>query len=220
MKVLLIEDDEIIAKGLKYSFEQNGYDIICKTTKKDASWFLQTDIADFVILDINLPDGNGFELYKENVKDLNLPTIFLTARDDENDIVKGLELGADDYLTKPFSTKELMARIKKIMLRENKNVCIDVADISFNTDKLEVYKGKKRLELTSLEIKILQLLFNNLNKVVTRSEIIDKIWEWTGNDVNDNTVTVYLKRIREKIGTDIIITIKGVGYRIDKIEGN
>ena len=220
MKVLLIEDDEIIAKGLKYSFEQNGYDIICKTTKKDASWFLQTDIADFVILDINLPDGNGFELYKENVKDLNLPTIFLTARDDENDIVKGLELGADDYLTKPFSTKELMARIKKIMLRENKNVCIDVADISFNTDKLEVYKGKQRLELTSLEIKILQLLFNNLNKVVTRSEIIDKIWEWTGNDVNDNTVTVYLKRIREKIGTDIIITIKGVGYRIDKIEGN
>ncbi len=220
MKVLLIEDDEIIAKGLKYSFEQNGYDIICKTTKKDASWFLQTDTADFVILDINLPDGNGFELYKENVKDLNLPTIFLTARDDENDIVKGLELGADDYLTKPFSTKELMARIKKIMLRENKNVCIEVADISFNTDKLEVYKGKKRLELTSLEIKILQLLFNNLNKVVTRSEIIDKIWEWTGNDVNDNTVTVYLKRIREKIGTDIIITIKGVGYRIDKIEGN
>ena len=105
------------------------------------------------------------------------------------------------------------------MLRENKNVCIEVADISFNTDKLEVYKGKKRLELTSLEIKILQLLFNNLNKVVTRSEIIDKIWEWTGNDVNDNTVTVYLKRIREKIGTDIIITIKGVGYRIDKIEG-
>ena len=220
MKVLLIEDDEIIAKGLKYSFEQNGYDIICKTTKKDASWFLQTDTADFVILDINLPDGNGFELYKENVKDLNLPTIFLTARDDENDIVKGLELGADDYLTKPFSTKELMARIKKIMLRENKNVCIDVADISFNTDKLEVYKGKKRLELTSLEIKILQLLFNNLNKVVTRNEIIDRIWEWTGNDVNDNTVTVYLKRIREKIGTDIIITIKGVGYRIDKIEGN
>ncbi len=220
MKVLLIEDDEIIAKGLKYSFEQNGYDIICKTTKKDASWFLQTDTADFVILDINLPDGNGFELYKENVKDLNLPTIFLTARDDENDIVKGLELGADDYLTKPFSTKELMARIKKIMLSENKNFCIDVADISFNTDKLEVYKGKKRLELTSLEIKILQLLFNNLNKVVTRSEIIDKIWEWTGNDVNDNTVTVYLKRIREKIGTDIIITIKGVGYRIDKIEGN
>lgn len=220
MKVLLIEDDEIIAKGLKYSFEQNGYDIICKTTKKDASWFLQTDIADFVILDINLPDGNGFELYKENVKDLNLPTIFLTARDDENDIVKGLELGADDYLTKPFSTKELMARIKKIMLRENKNVCIDVADISFNTDKLEVYKGKQRLELTSLEIKILQLLFNNLNKVVTRNEIIDRIWEWTGNDVNDNTVTVYLKRIREKIGTDIIITIKGVGYRIDKIEGN
>lgn len=219
MKVLLIEDDEIIAKGLKYSFEQNGYDIICKTTKKDASWFLQTDTADFVILDINLPDGNGFELYKENIKDLNLPTIFLTARDDENDIVKGLELGADDYLTKPFSTKELMARIKKIMLRENKSVCIEVADISFNTDKMEVYRGKERLELTSLEIKILHLLFSNLNKVVTRSEIIDKIWEWTGNDVNDNTVTVYLKRIREKIGTDIIITIKGVGYRIDKIEG-
>lgn len=216
MQILLVEDDEMIAKGLLYSFVQKGYDIKCKTNIKDATRFLSENKMDFIILDINLPDGNGFEFYEEEIKSKKIPTIFLTARDDENDIVKGLELGADDYLTKPFSTKELLARIKKIMLREKKNICIEVADIKFNTDKMEVYKGDTKLELTSLELKILHLLFTNLNKVVTRSEIIDKIWEWTGNDVNDNTVTVYLKRIREKIVTDIIVTIKGIGYRIDK----
>lgn len=220
MQILLVEDDEMIAKGLLYSFKQKGYDIIHKTTMKDTRKFLRESKIDFVILDINLPDGNGFTLYEEEIKNRKIPTIFLTARDDENDIVKGLELGADDYLTKPFSTKELLARIRKIMLRENKNICIEVQDIKFNTDKMEVYKGEKRIELTSLELKILHLLFINLNKVVTRSEIIDKIWEWTGNDVNDNTVTVYMKRIREKIVTDIIVTIKGIGYRIDKLEVN
>lgn len=106
----------------------------------------------------------------------------------------------------------------KIILRKNKNTIIKIKDISFDIDKMVVYKENKPIELTSLELKILHLLFMNINKVVTRNEIIDKIWEWTGNDINDNTVTVYLKRIREKIKTDIIITIKGIGYRIDKNE--
>ena len=139
----------------------------------------------------------------------------MTAKDEEDDIVKGLELGAEDYITKPFSTKELIARIQKVLLRQKKNTIITVQNIEFDLDKMVVYKNKQELILTSLEIKILHLLFLNLNKVVTRNDIIDKIWEWTGNDVNDNTITVYLKRIREKLDTDIIKTIKGIGYRID-----
>ncbi len=216
MQVLLVEDDEMIAKGLKYSFEQNKFDLIHKMNVKDATYFLKNNKIDFIILDISLPDGNGFELYNKVIKKLNIPTIFLTAKDDEETVVKGLELGAEDYITKPFSTKELIARINRIILREKKNLIIEAKDIKFDIDKMVVYKDNKKIDLTSLELKILHLLFININKVVTRNEIIDKIWEWTGNDVNDNTVTVYLKRIREKLQSDLIITIKGIGYRIDE----
>ena len=218
MQILLVEDDELIAKGLTYSFKQIGYNLVHKTNIKDTSNFLQNEKIEFIILDISLPDGNGLDLYNNIIKKLNIPTIFLTAKDDEETIVKGLELGAEDYITKPFSTKELIVRMKKIILRTKKNQIIEIQDIKFDIDKMVVYRNKEKIEFTSLEIKILHLLFMNLNKVVTRNEIIDKIWEWTGNDVNDNTVTVYLKRIREKLQTDIIITIKGIGYRIDENE--
>lgn len=218
MQILLVEDDELIAKGLTYSFKQNEYNLVHKTNIKDTSNFLQNEKIEFIILDISLPDGNGLDLYNNIIKKLNIPTIFLTAKDDEETIVKGLELGAEDYITKPFSTKELIVRMKKIILKTKKNQIIEIQDIKFDIDKMVVYRNKEKIEFTSLEIKILHLLFMNLNKVVTRNEIIDKIWEWTGNDVNDNTVTVYLKRIREKLQTDIIITIKGIGYRIDENE--
>lgn len=215
MQILLVEDNNTIAKGLKYSLEQNGYKMLHSENVKNALISLKENIFDLVILDISLPDGNGFKLYEEEIKRYNLPTIFLTANDEEDDIVKGLELGADDYITKPFRVKELIARINKIINSKNKNVIIKVKDISFDFDKMEVYKENKIIELTSLELKILHLLFVNINKVVKRDEIIEKVWEWTGNDINDNTVTVYMKRIRAKIKTDIILTIKGIGYRID-----
>lgn len=216
MKVLLVEDNEILAKGLIYSLEQKNYNVVHTTKVKETEEQLSNEKIDFAILDIELPDGNGFDLYRKNIKLKDIPTIFLTAREDEDDIVKGLELGAEDYITKPFGVKELLTRMDKIILRNKKNTIIKVQDISFDLDKMVVYKEAEKIELTSLELKILNLLFVNLNKVVTRNDIIDKIWEWTGNDVNDNTVTVYLKRIREKIKTDIIITIKGIGYRIDE----
>lgn len=215
MKILLVEDNEMVAKGLIYSLEQKDYQIIHKTNVKSTIEFLQKQMVELVILDISLPDGNGFNLYQEEIKTKDIPTIFLTAKDEEDDIVKGLELGAEDYITKPFSTKELIARIQKVLLRQKKNTIIIVQNIEFDLDKMVVYKNKQEIVFTSLELKILHLLFLNLNKVVTRNDIIDKIWEWTGNDVNDNTITVYLKRIREKLGTDIIRTIKGIGYRID-----
>ena len=217
MNILLVEDNDSLAKGLVYSLKQSKFEVIHKVNVNTTKEFLNTSRPDLIILDISLPDGNGFELYENNIKEKRIPTIFLTAKDEEDDIVKGLELGADDYITKPFSTKELIARMNKILLREKKNIVIKIKDIEFDLDKMVVYKDKKEIQLTSLELKILSLLFSNLNKVVTRNDIIDKIWEWTGNDINDNTVTVYLKRIREKLGTDIIITIKGIGYRVDRI---
>ena len=212
MEILLIEDNETLAKGLIYSLEQNNFKVYHKLNKKEAIDFLEKLKPNLIILDIGLPDGNGFDLYEENIKKRNIPTIFLTVKDEEDDIVKGLELGAEDYITKPFSTRELIARANKIL---NKNNIVKVKNIEFDLDKMVVYKNKKEIILTSLELKILSLLFTNINKVVSRNDIIDKIWEWTGNDVNDNTITVYLKRIREKLGENIIITIKGIGYRID-----
>lgn len=215
MKILLVEDNEILAKGLIYSLEQKKYQVIHTLNVENTLKILKTEKIDLAILDVSLPDGNGFDLYRDNIKEKNISSIFLTAKDGEDNIVKGLELGAEDYITKPFSIKELMARINRIILRNKKNTIIQVQNIKFDMDKMVVYRDNENVELTNLELKILNLLFLNLNKVVKRSEIIDKIWEWTGNDVNDNTVTVYLKRIREKIKTDIIITIKGIGYRID-----
>jgi len=215
MLILLVEDNLSIAKGLTYSLNQKGYEVLSASSVRQTKDVLEAKKIDLIILDISLPDGNGFKLYEDEIKEKEIPTIFLTARDEEDDIVKGLELGAEDYMTKPFSTKELIARINKILLR-GKNQKLQVADIEFDMDKMEVYKDKTKIDLSNIELKILHLLFCNLNKVVTRDEIIEKIWDWTGNDVNDNTVTVYLKRVREKIKSDIIITIKGIGYRIDK----
>ena len=215
MKILLVEDNEILAKGLIYSLEQKKYQVIHTLNVENTLKILKTEKIDLAILDVSLPDGNGFDLYRNNIKEKNISSIFLTAKDEEDNIVKGLELGAEDYITKPFSIKELMARINRIILRNKKNTIIQVQNIKFDMDKMVVYRDNENVELTNLELKILNLLFLNLNKVVKRSKIIDKIWEWTGNDVNDNTITVYLKRIREKIKTDIIITIKGIGYRID-----
>lgn len=217
MNILLIEDNLTIIKGLSYSFIKNNYNITSKTSIKDTIDYINNNTnINLIILDITLPDGNGITLYNNYIKKLNIPVIFLTANDDEDDIVKCLELGAEDYITKPFSTKELLARVNKVLLRYKKNSLIKVKNISFDMDKLILYKDNEVVNLTALELKLVNLLFLNINKVVTRSTILDKIWEWTGNDVDYHTVTVYFNRIRDKIGKDIIITIKGIGYRIDE----
>lgn len=216
MDILLVEDNENIVNGLEYAFSKNNYNLVSKTNIKSAVEYLNVEKPELIILDVSLPDGNGFDLYKSAIKEKEIPVIFLTARDDEDDVIKGLSLGAEDYMTKPFSTKELLVRVRKIILRNNKISVINVKDISFDLNKMIVSKNGKEIDLTSLELKILHLLFNNIGKVVRRNTILDKIWEWTGNDVDDHTITVYLKRIREKLGTNIIITIKGIGYRIDE----
>lgn len=218
MNLLLIEDNEMIVNGLEYSFKQTGYNLISKTTIKEALDFINNEIVSLVILDISLPDGNGINLFNEVIHTNNIPTIFLTAKDDEETIVECLNIGAEDYITKPFSTKELIARVNKIILRQKNNTIIKIKNIKFDIDKMIVYKNDEKINFTSLELNILQLLFLNVDKVVRRDIILDKIWEWTGNDVDNHTITVYLKRIREKLGVDIITTIKGIGYRIDRNE--
>ena len=216
MYVLLIEDNQNIIDGLKYSLEQEDYEVFICTNVADTIEFLKKNKSvDIAIIDVSLPDGDGFDLYQNYIKEKNIPSIFLTAKDSEDDVVKGLELGASDYMTKPFSTRELLARIKRNIMKHKNEAIISIDDVSFDFDKMEVSKDGKVIPLTRLELKILHLLFTNLGKVVRRDYIIEKIWEWTSNDVNDNTVTVYMKRIREKIGVNIIITIKGIGYRID-----
>ena len=218
MKVLLIEDNESIVAGLKYSLEKEKYQVFSCPNVMDTIKFLdENKQVDIAIIDISLPDGNGFDLYQDYIKEKHIPSIFLTARDSEDDVVKGLELGVEDYMTKPFSTRELLTRIKRNIMKHKNESIITIEGVSFDFDKMEVSKDGKVIPLTRLELKILHLLFSNLGKVIRRDYIIEKIWEWTSNDVNDNTVTVYMKRIREKIGVDIIITIKGIGYRIDDI---
>ncbi len=217
MNILLIEDNLTIIKGLVYALEKNNYEVTYKTKGYEALDYIKdNNKIDLIILDITLGDINGFHLYENYIKEKNIPTIFLTAQDEEEAIVKGLDMGAEDYITKPFSTKELISRVNKIVNRNKRKTIIQVDDITYDLDKMLLYKNDKKIELTALELKLVNLLFTNINKVVRRNTILDKIWEWTGNDVDDHTITVYFKRIREKIKSDIIITIKGVGYRIDE----
>ena len=217
MNILLVEDNESIIKGLEYTLTKEGYKVTVKMNVEDSIDYITSDSnIDLVILDITLPDGNGLDLYKDYIKEKNISTIILTAIDTEDNIVNGLNMGAEDYITKPFSTKELLARINRILLRNKKMSIIKIKDISYDMDKLILYKNDKEVELSALELKIVNLLFNNLNKTVNRNILLDKILDWTGNYVDDHTITVYLKRIKDKLGTDIIKTVKGMGYRIDE----
>lgn len=215
MKILLVEDNPTISRGLEYAFQKNGFAVDSAYRILEAETYLKANRSDMIILDISLPDGNGLDLYRKVIKPMHIPTIILTAKDTEDDIVAGLELGADDYITKPFSTRELIARVNRILSKDQRHQ-VTVGNITFDFDKMEIYKAGQVIALTSLELKVLSLLFTNINKVVSRNTLIESIWQWTGNDVNENTVTVYLKRIREKLGEDIIVTVKGIGYRIDE----
>ena len=216
MKILLVEDNKSIIKGLEYAFAQNGY---------SCEYCLSLDEAvrkapfnyDVAVLDIMLPDGNGFDLFKKIRRYSDLPVIFLTAVDEEDSVVNGLELGADDYITKPFSTRELIARIKRVANKNSKKNIITVSGVTLDLDKSAVFENGKQLELTALEYKLLSLLMQNAGKVVTRELIFEKIWDVSGNFVNDNTLTVYIKRVRKKLDADIIKTVKGMGYQVAEV---
>ena len=217
-KILLIEDNEAIIMGLKYSLEQENFQVISAKTAKESKEKLDNKNIDIVLLDVSLPDGNGFEICKEIKEKNDMPIIFLTAQDEETSIVLGLDLGEDDYIVKPFRTRELISRIKSVLRRYGKkeeNNIIQYKDIKIDTISAKVYKNNKEIIFTSLEYRILLMLFTNQNKLITREQLLEKIWDIAGNFVNDNTLTVYIKRIREKLEDDSIIkTVRGLGYRI------
>ena len=217
-KILLIEDNEAIIMGLKYSLEQEGFQVISAKTAKESKEKLDNKSIDIVLLDVSLPDGNGFEICKEIKEKNDIPVIFLTAQDEETSVVLGLDLGADDYIVKPFRTRELISRIKSVLRRYGKkeeNNIIQYKNIKIDTISAKVYKNNKEIIFTSLEYRILLMLFTNQNKLITREQLLEKIWDIAGNFVNDNTLTVYIKRIREKLEDDSIIkTVRGLGYRI------
>ncbi len=214
MTILLIEDNKAIAKGLAFSLENAGYETdICHCCEE--AYLKIGGIYAVIILDISLPDGNGFELYRDIRRVNQAPVIFLTALDDEDSIVKGFDLGAEDYITKPFSTRELIARVKRLTRKSESTVTVGA--ITLDLDKQAVFRDGEKVELTALEYRVCSLLMQNHGAVVTREMILERIWDIAGNYVNDNTLSVYIRRIRQKLGTDQIKTVKGAGYRMEDV---
>ena len=214
--ILIVEDNEVIIKGLTYLLEkENFHVIICKNVNETMNAIGKQEIH-LIVLDIALPDGNGFELCEYIKKYTDIPVIFLTAKDEEQDVVKGLDLGAEDYIIKPFRNRELLSRINNVLKRFNKeDNKIVYGSIKINLDEKTVYVNEESVEFTALEFKILVLMLTNIGKVITREQILEKIWDVAGNFVNDNTLTVYIKRIRTKLGKmDCIKTIKVIGYQV------
>lgn len=217
-RILLVEDNESIVMGLQYLLENEGFMIKIAENVKGASRLLETDKFDLILLDIGLPDGNGFTLCEKIKQNYQTPIIFLTAKEEENDVVKGLDLGADDYIIKPFRNRELISRMKNVLRRNGTDeCCLQHGNVRLDTVAGKVYVDEKEVILTALEYRLLLNFFNYPNKLFTRDEILNQIWDMAGNFVNDNTLTVYIKRIREKIGDTngiLIETVRGIGYRL------
>lgn len=224
MDILLLEDDNAIGIGLSYSLENDGYSVTVAKTVKQALDIIRSRVFTLYILDLTLPDGSGYDVCKEIKKQGDYPVIFLTAYDDEVNVVMGLELGADDYISKPFRVKELLARIKTVLRRYNKDTAdgiVTVADIKINTNEAKVYKNGSEIILTAMEYRLFLTFINNRGIVLTRQKLLEDIWDVAGDFVNDNTLTVYIKRLRDKIEEDpaqpsIIKTVRGLGYILEK----
>lgn len=223
MKLLLVEDDKAIAMGLEYSLQQEGYSVIvCHDVASGRKAFGENKF-DICLLDLTLPDGSGYELCRLARERWDIPVIILTACDEEVNVVMGLELGADDYITKPFRIRELMARIKTVLRRyqkENKaKHIIELEQVRINTMDAKVYKNGQEIYLTALEYRLLLTFANNEGQVLSRNQLLEGIWDIAGDFVNDNTLTVYIKRLREKLEDDpqnptLIKTIRGLGYKV------
>ncbi len=223
IRILLIEDDKHIAGELQYLLRSEGYEADAVYTAEEGEKSIEKGDYHLILLDVTLPDGNGFELFERMRRKRELPVIFLTALDEEQDVVKGLDLGADEYIAKPFRPRELLSRIRSVIRRGGIETDgrseITLGDVRLNRETGMVYKGNKRLELTALEYRLLLLFFENKGRILTRTQILANIWDESENFVNDNTLTVYIKRLREKVEDnpnkpEIIKTVRGMGYQI------
>lgn len=218
-RILLVEDDTMIASGILYALETEGYETNHATRIKDARSLIEHYNFDLAIIDMQLPDGTGFDV-SEIFKNTVTSVIFLTVVDDENTIVRAFDEGAQDYIVKPFRIRELLARVRRILSANIKNGekdnIIYMGHAVIHTDEAKVYVNDKIIELTALEYRLLLIFASNKGILLTRQQILDKIWDADGNFVEDNTLTVYVKRLREKLGEAIHIeTVRGMGYRVD-----
>ena len=224
MDIFLLEDDEAIGIGLTYSLENEGYNVTLAKSVKEAEKIIDEKEFSLYILDLTLPDGSGYDVCKRIKAKGDLPVIFLTAYDDEVNVIMGFELGADDYISKPFRVKELMLRIKSVMRRysnETSDGIIKINNLKINTNEAKVYKNNEEIILTAMEYRLLLILLSNRGKVLSRTALLENIWDVAGDFVEHNTLPVYIKRLRDKSEEDpakpeFIKTVPGLGYVIEK----
>ena len=223
MEVFLLEDDAAIGMGLSYALENEGYKTTLTKTVSEALKLVEEKAFSLYILDLTLPDGSGYDVCKAIRQKTDAPVLFLTAYDDEVNVVMGLELGADDYISKPFRIKELLARMKSVLRRrkiDNPDGCVRIKNLEIRTGEAKVFKDGKEIILTAMEYRLLLILLNNRGHILSRTALLENIWDVAGDFVNDNTLTVYIKRLRDKIEDEpenpsIIRTIRGMGYVIE-----
>lgn len=223
MQIFVLEDDAAIAMGLTYALQQEGYGTTHCKTVQEALKTIEQESFSLYILDLTLPDGSGYDVCKAIKEKGDLPVIFLTAYDEEVNVIMGFEMGADDYISKPFRVRELMARIKSVLRRytkETSNGVIRLKDLQIRTAEAKVYRGTTEIPLTALEYRLLLILLNHRGQVLSRTQLLENIWDVAGDFVEDNTLTVYIKRLRNKIEemsgqTEYIKTVRGMGYMIE-----
>ena len=222
MKVLVVEDDKIILEGLRYSLLGEGYEVVTACSVEGALEMLEMDrgIA-FCLLDIMLPDGTGYEICRKIREKSRMPILFLTACDDEVNTVMALELGADDYIAKPFRVRELMARMKAILRRtgeyQEHEALTKIGRFTLNPKTGKLYDKETEVVLTAMEYKLLLVFLNHRGQILTRQQILSCLWDEVGDFVNDNTLSVYIKRLRAKLEDEnnLIQTVRGIGYRME-----
>lgn len=223
MEVFLLEDDAAIGMGLSYALENEGYKTTLTKTVSEALKLVEEKAFSLYFLDLTLPDGSGYDVCKAIRQKTDAPVLFLTAYDDEVNVVMGLELGADDYISKPFRIKELLARMKSVLRRckiDNPDGCVRIKNLEIRTGEAKVFKDGKEIILTAMEYRLLLILLNNRGHILSRTALLENIWDVAGDFVNDNTLTVYIKRLRDKIEDEpenpsIIRTVRGMGYVIE-----
>lgn len=219
-KILVVEDDTLIVRNLSELLRQEGFAVTTASGQKEALQAAENVGFDLALLDISLLDGNGFSLCKSLKERYQLPVIFLTATDDEASVVMGLDMGADDYIIKPFRPMEMISRIKSVLRRTGRAQAVfEIGNLRVDSVRGTVHKNGKEVYLSALEYRLLLVFLNNRGVVLSRSKLLESIWDISGEFVNDNTLTVYIKRLRDKIEDDpqnaqIIRTVRGIGYKV------
>lgn len=219
-KILVVEDDTLIVRNLSELLRQEGFAVTTASGQKEALQAAENVGFDLALLDISLLDGNGFSLCKSLKERYQLPVIFLTATDDEASVVMGLDMGADDYIIKPFRPMEMISRIKSVLCRTGRAQAVfEIGNLRVDSVRGTVHKNGKEVYLSALEYRLLLVFLNNRGVVLSRSKLLESIWDIAGEFVNDNTLTVYIKRLRDKIEDDpqnaqIIRTVRGIGYKV------